>query len=248
MAKPGGKPDPKLVSARGGCSPDELAARRGSGPGGPPPPVCGIQQGPGRIRFGNYPLELFARSIGGRVGRAVVDQTGLSGNWEFELEFQPEVPPGQLPPGATPPPVDPDAPNFFTAIAGGGPAFPSTSPTLRRGPTLVVPPTEVRRRSRARESDHHSVLRQAAFQAQPVNTISDQIGLQPAPDATKGPVEVWVIDTAPRRRPTPAALEIYDVRHTELRRPERAARHAASAPSSTQSARRADADRGEAVV
>lgn len=77
--------------------------------------VCGIQQGPGRIRFGNYPLELFARSIAGRVGRAVVDRTGLTGNCEFELEFQPEAQPGQLPPGAAPP-VDPDAPSFFTAI------------------------------------------------------------------------------------------------------------------------------------
>ena len=51
-----------------------------------------------------------------RVGRAVVDRTGLTGNWEFELQFAPEVPPGQLPPGAAPPPVDPDAPNLFTAI------------------------------------------------------------------------------------------------------------------------------------
>ncbi len=138
MAKQGGKPGPKLVPARGGCSPEELAAQRGAGPGGPPPPVCGIQQGPGRIRFGNYPLELFARSIGGRVGRAVVDRTGLTGNWEFELEFAPDVQPGQLPPGATAPAVDPDAPNFFTAI-------------------------------------------------------QEQLGLKL--DATKGPVEVWVIDS-----------------------------------------------------
>jgi len=147
MAKPGGKPGPKLVPARGGCSPEELAARRGAPPpsqGGPPPVVCGIQQGPGRIRFGNYPLELFARSIGGRLGRAVVDRTGLTGNWEFELEFQPDVQPGQLPPGATAPPVDPDAPSFFTAI-------------------------------------------------------QEQLGLKL--DATKGPVEVWVIDSIEKPMP-----------------------------------------------
>jgi uncharacterized protein (TIGR03435 family) len=147
MAKPGGKPGPKLTPARGGCSPDELAARRGAPPpgaGGPPPVVCGIQQGPGRIRFGNYPLELFARSIAGRVGRAVVDRTGLPGNWEFELEFQPEVQPGQLPPGTAPPPVDPDAPSFFTAI-------------------------------------------------------QEQLGMKL--DATKGPVEVWVIESVERPMP-----------------------------------------------
>jgi uncharacterized protein (TIGR03435 family) len=137
MAKAGGKPGPKLIPARGGCSLEELAARRGAGPGGPPPPVCGIQQGPGRIRFGNYPLSLFASGISNRVGRAVVDRTGLTGNWEFEIEFRAEVPPGQLPPGATPPPVDPDAPDLFTAI-------------------------------------------------------QEQLGLKL--DATKGPVDVWVID------------------------------------------------------
>jgi bla regulator protein blaR1 len=148
MAKAGGRPGPKLVPAKGGCSPEELAARRGAPPpskGGPPPVICGIQQGPGRIRFGNYPLELFARSISARVGRAVVDRTGLTGNWEFELEFQPEVPSGgQLPPGATPPPIDPDAPNFFTAL-------------------------------------------------------QEQLGLKL--DATKGPEEVWVIDSV--EHPTP---------------------------------------------
>ena len=147
MAKPGGKPGPKLIPARGGCSPEELAARRGApppAPGGPPPVVCGIQQGPGRIRFGNYPLSLFANSISNRVGRAVVDRTGLTGNWEFELEFQAEVPPGQLPPGAPPPPIDPDAPNFFTAV-------------------------------------------------------TEQLGLRL--DATKGPVEVWVIDGVEKPSP-----------------------------------------------
>ena len=37
MAKPGGKPGPKLIPARGGYSPDEIAARRGA----PPPAVPG---------------------------------------------------------------------------------------------------------------------------------------------------------------------------------------------------------------
>lgn len=73
---------------------------------------------PGRIRFGGFPLELFARGISNRVGRAVIDRTGLTGNWDFELTFAPEALPGQqLPPGAEPPPpADPDQPNFFTAV------------------------------------------------------------------------------------------------------------------------------------
>jgi uncharacterized protein (TIGR03435 family) len=75
----------------------------------------------------------------------VVDRTGLTGNWEFELEFAAEALPGQqLPPGAAAPPVDPDAPNLFTAI-------------------------------------------------------QEQLGLKL--DATKGPVEVWVIDSVEKPMP-----------------------------------------------
>ena len=119
MARPGGKPGPALKPASGDCSPAAFAARAGGPPptpGGAPPVVCGMQQGPGRIRFGGFPLSLFVNGISGRVGRAVLDRTGLTGNWDFELAFAAEVPPGALPPGAEPPPIDPDAPNLFTAI------------------------------------------------------------------------------------------------------------------------------------
>ena len=44
----------------------------------------------------------------------VVDRTGLTGGWDFELTFAPENRGG--PPGAAAAPVDPDAPSFFTAI------------------------------------------------------------------------------------------------------------------------------------
>ena len=119
MARPGGKPGPALKPASGDCSPAAFAARAGGPPptpGGAPPIVCGMQQGPGRIRFGGFPLSQFVNGISGRVGRAVLDRTGLTGNWDFELVFAAEVPPGALPPGAAPPPIDPDAPNLFTAI------------------------------------------------------------------------------------------------------------------------------------
>jgi len=114
-----GQPGPALKPASGDCSPAAFAARRG----GPPPapgtafPVCGMQQGPGRIRFGGFPLSLFATGISNRLGRATVDHTGLAGNWDFELTFAAEVPPaGALPPGVDPPAVDPNAPDLFTAV------------------------------------------------------------------------------------------------------------------------------------
>src|SRR5688572_4857049 len=78
MAKPGGSPGPALKPASGDCSPQALAARRGAPPPAPgtAPLVCGIQGQPGRIRFGGYPLSLFANGISNQVGRAVVDRTG----------------------------------------------------------------------------------------------------------------------------------------------------------------------------
>ena len=75
-----------------------------SGPDGTPPFVCGQQLGRGRIRFGGYPLSLFANGLSQTVGRAVIDRTALTGNWTFELTYAPE------------PSLDSDAPGPFTAI------------------------------------------------------------------------------------------------------------------------------------
>jgi uncharacterized protein (TIGR03435 family) len=118
MAKPDGAPGPKLKPASGDCSPAAFAARRGAPPPAPgtPPVVCGIQWLPGRVRFGAYPLTLFASSLSNQVGRAVSDRTGLAGNWDFEMTYAAEPPRGPLPPGVEPPPFDPNAPDLFTAV------------------------------------------------------------------------------------------------------------------------------------
>jgi len=44
-------------------------------------------------------------------GRAVVDRTGLTGNWDFEMKYATRPPNGALPPGVELPPPDPDAPD-----------------------------------------------------------------------------------------------------------------------------------------
>jgi uncharacterized protein (TIGR03435 family) len=45
--------------------------------------------------------------VGNNVGRPVLDKTGLTGKYDFELEFTPNIPPGQLlPPGGAPAPAD----------------------------------------------------------------------------------------------------------------------------------------------
>ena len=51
--------------------------------------------------------------------RIVVDKTGLTGRYSFNIEFTPDQmpPPGATPPpGVTLPPVNPDGPSIFTAL------------------------------------------------------------------------------------------------------------------------------------
>lgn len=75
--------------------------------------------GIGRIAMGGLPLSEFARMLGNQVQRIVVDKTGLTGPYSFELEFMPDQipnnPGGPLVNGAVPAPP-PDAPTLFTAL------------------------------------------------------------------------------------------------------------------------------------
>ena len=62
----------------------------------------------------------FARGLTGvhgeGIGRSVIDRTGLTGLWEFELTYMPDqaLPPAQ--PGREPPVIDPNAPPLPTAL------------------------------------------------------------------------------------------------------------------------------------
>jgi uncharacterized protein (TIGR03435 family) len=70
---------------------------------------------PGAIRFGGFPISQITTMLGNQTGRMVVDRTGLTGNWEFELRYSTEQR-GAPPPGADLPPPDPNAPSLFTAL------------------------------------------------------------------------------------------------------------------------------------
>jgi uncharacterized protein (TIGR03435 family) len=119
LARPDGKLGPGLKPTTQDCAAMIAAARGGPPPGPPPGPnspvVCGIRGLPGRLVAGAMPMALLASNLSGQVQRIVVDRTGLSGGWDFEITFAAERPLNP-PPGVEFPPADPNAPSLFTAM------------------------------------------------------------------------------------------------------------------------------------
>ena len=120
LARGDGRLGPELKKSETDCA-AVIAASRSRGPGGPPPgqgPLmqCGIQIGPGTMTVGGSTLAQFANSLGMFAGRVVLDRTGLTGNYDFNLTWTPDQMP-QRPPGVPDlPPVSGDGPSLFTAV------------------------------------------------------------------------------------------------------------------------------------
>ena len=104
LARDDGRPGPQLRTAGNECAPVKVP---GGFPAPPPPPggpqaagapaVCPSLAGPFFISGRRMTMAQLASGLATRVGRMVVDQTGLPGNFDFELSFTPDnAPPGQL--------------------------------------------------------------------------------------------------------------------------------------------------------
>jgi uncharacterized protein (TIGR03435 family) len=119
VARADGTLGPKLQRTTTDCE-ALMAARRGGPPPTPPGPnapfLCGMRGTFGRLSVNSMPMSLFANNLSQQMQRVVVDRTGLTGGWDFELTFAPEPPRGPLPPGVELPPIDPNAPSLVTAI------------------------------------------------------------------------------------------------------------------------------------
>jgi bla regulator protein blaR1 len=88
------------------------------------------KEGKGMMRMGRGMLSadgvepaFLATSLSGQLGRPVLDKTGLTGKYDFELKWTPDPsqgpqgPLGPPPPGVQlPPPPDPNGPSLFTAL------------------------------------------------------------------------------------------------------------------------------------
>jgi len=81
------------------------------------PNLCGvIMGGPGRMNFRGVTMETIAAQLSARVGRSVVDRTGLPGRYDLDVEFALEARPGDNPdPASVDRPAD-GAPSIYTAV------------------------------------------------------------------------------------------------------------------------------------
>jgi uncharacterized protein (TIGR03435 family) len=110
LADPG-QPGKGLTKSAGDCGP----TGRGSGAG--PVKGCAAWIGPGTVGFSGQPIAQLGRALGMMLQQPVIDRTGLSGGWDFDLKFSPEGLPGipMGPPGSAGP-IDQNSPNLFTAL------------------------------------------------------------------------------------------------------------------------------------
>jgi uncharacterized protein (TIGR03435 family) len=80
------------------------------------PPPCGtIMGGPGRMTLRGVTMDWVAKQLAARVGRAVVDGTGLTGYFDLDLEFTPQTRVGDATDPAADRPADTGA-SIYTAL------------------------------------------------------------------------------------------------------------------------------------
>jgi uncharacterized protein (TIGR03435 family) len=112
---------PRLRPAAYDCAARRAALARKETPQPLPPPgpdgrgACTGQSRPGRLFSSGFSLDWLADSLAPSVNRVVLDKTGLTGGFDFELEWTPE----QMPPARADRPepvVDPTGPSIFTAL------------------------------------------------------------------------------------------------------------------------------------
>ena len=113
-----GKLGPGLQKSSVDC--DALVAAAGRGAPQAPrqpnqPPPCRLAGGPARTMASAVTMQQLAGNLSNHLGRFVVDKTGLTGRFDFNLGWTPDrLPTGAPPPGV--PPIDPNGPPLVTAL------------------------------------------------------------------------------------------------------------------------------------
>jgi len=109
-------------AARGrGTPPPGPQGPPAAAPQGPPPdpstirPTCGLRQAAGRFAGDAVPMSQLIEALAPMAGRIIIDQTGLGGYYDIDLEWTVE-PRSSRQDGAPEVVVDRDAPGLFTAL------------------------------------------------------------------------------------------------------------------------------------
>ena len=108
MARPDRQLGKQLTASTVDCAAllrAQLAAGRAGPPTGPGGPVCRLSTGgPGTVMARDVSIQQLAQLLSGQVQRQVIDETGLSGGFSFDLSY------------ATDQASDLDRPSLFTAV------------------------------------------------------------------------------------------------------------------------------------
>jgi uncharacterized protein (TIGR03435 family) len=81
------------------------------------PPICGSGRTvPGKMTAVGWPMEQLVSALTPFAGRVVLDRTGLSGLFDFDVEWTPDQLPRQPPDDPDPIRIDPNGPALFTAL------------------------------------------------------------------------------------------------------------------------------------
>jgi uncharacterized protein (TIGR03435 family) len=126
LARGDGRLGPRIRPSTTDCAARMAEFRARGGPPPPPAPgdrpACGARQFPGNVSAGAMTMTQVVNGLSRMAGlnRTVVDRTGLTGAYDFDLTFTPDQMPqgrGDPPPGAPPmPAIDPNGPSLFTAL------------------------------------------------------------------------------------------------------------------------------------
>jgi len=115
IARRDGRIGPQLRASRVDCMARMEAQRRNEVV--PPPPEgskpCGVKGGAGFLDLGGMPMSALAQALSGHAGRQVVDETGLTGTFDAEMQYAPAT--GPRAPADSAPPAS-DGPSLFTAV------------------------------------------------------------------------------------------------------------------------------------
>ena len=118
VAREDGRLGPGLHKSSTDCDALFAAVQGGAPP--PPrqpnePPPCRLMGGPARTIASAVTMQQLAANLSNHLGRFVVDKTGLTDRFDFNLAWTPDqMPTGAPPPGI--PPVDPNGPTLVTAL------------------------------------------------------------------------------------------------------------------------------------